>query len=151
MKPLINIIIGLTLLAPFSAVFGLDDVEIRGIVDARTHYSDGPSSWLNQGSGVYRFDESNNGELLLSNISAELKINTSIDSAVKIAAHYYPSQTKGFELSEAFWQYRPLSSSNWKGKYRVGAFYPSISVENRGRLWTSSQMTSFSHINSWTA
>lgn len=151
MKALTNIIISLILLTPLYGVCGFDDVEIRGIIDARTHYSDSLRSWLNGGSGVYRFDESNNGEILLSNISAELRFDTSIDSAIKIAAHYYPSQTKGFEISEAYWQYRPLSSSTWKGKYRVGAFYPSISVENRGRLWTSSQMTSFSHINSWIA
>ena len=54
-------------------------------------------------------------------------------------------------VTEAFWHYRPVARSAWRTEYKLGAFYPALSMENKGPLWTSPYTLTSSVINSWIA
>jgi hypothetical protein len=53
------------------------------------------------------------------------------------------------DLTEAFLEWRPYPQSHWRWRSRLGAFYPPISLENRGVGWQSLYSLSASAINTW--
>lgn len=124
-------------------------LQFSGLVDTQLPFSDGEKSWLRRGPGKFRYDDKDSGEIQLNQLGLGLRYSFNLESHVKIAAHYYPDPDSTLEITEAYWQYRPLSSSAWRSRYRVGAFYPEFSLENRGKLWTSPYTLNTSFINTW--
>jgi hypothetical protein len=54
-----------------------------------------------------------------------------------------------FDVLEAYARYQPLSTAEWLGSVKLGAFYPPISLENESVGWTSPWTLTPSAINSW--
>jgi len=53
------------------------------------------------------------------------------------------------DVTEAFLEWRPYPQSQWRWRARLGAFYPPVSLENRGVGWQSLYSLSPSAINTW--
>jgi hypothetical protein len=53
------------------------------------------------------------------------------------------------DITEAFIEWRPYPQSQWRWRAKLGAFYPPISLENRGVGWQSLYSLSPSAINTW--
>lgn len=129
----------------------LERLEVHGQADLRWVYADGEDSWLRRGAGSNRFDEHQNNTVQLADVGLGVDLDLSLQSSLTIQGHYYGSQTEGVEITEAYWQYRPLLNQSYRSRYRLGLFYPAISLENRSQLWSSAYVTNYSAINSWMA
>jgi hypothetical protein len=71
---------------------------------------------------------------------------------LRVTAHAYAygdHDVNVLDLTELYAEWRPIPSSNWRSRVKVGAFYPEISLENRMSGWRSPYTLSFSAINTW--
>jgi hypothetical protein len=62
---------------------------------------------------------------------------------------YLDDAGKPLGATEAYLEWRPLPSSLTRHRYRFGAFYPALSLENSDTAWESPYTKSFSAINAW--
>ncbi|QFU76265.1 hypothetical protein EY643_11665 [Halioglobus maricola] len=124
-------------------------LQVSGLVDTQLSFNDGEESWLQRGPGKFRYDESDSGDLQLNQLALGLRYSFNLESHIKIAAHYYPDPDSSVELTEAYWQHRSMNSKSWRSRYRIGAFHPEFSLENRGKFWTSPYTLNSSFINTW--
>src|SRR6185295_10665879 len=53
------------------------------------------------------------------------------------------------DLVEAYFKYRPVSTTPLRWSFKAGAFFPPISLENDGIGWTTPWTLTPSAINSW--
>ncbi|MEZ5559760.1 MAG: hypothetical protein R3E86_14610 [Pseudomonadales bacterium] len=120
-----------------------------GMMDLQYALSDSEQTWLRRGPDKLRFDESDQSSLQLGRAGLVLDYAFDVQSELKVAAHYYPDPDSSIELAEAFWQHRSFGDGRWRSRYRVGMFYPAISMENTGPLWTSPYTVNSSAINTW--
>lgn len=131
----------------------LVSADVKGVIQANISHSDGEKfwhqSWLDNGTGVTRFDHSLNG-LNLDHIALEADFKLTDDMSLFATGIYYGDQSTKLGISEAYVQYKPLSSG-WQSTWRVGAFYPNMSFENPDTAWNSPYTYSYSAINSWIA
>jgi hypothetical protein len=65
------------------------------------------------------------------------------------AVAYGDHDVNPLDLTELYAEWRPLPSSAWRSRLKLGAFYPEISLENRMRGWRSPYTLSYSAINTW--
>jgi hypothetical protein len=121
----------------------------HGITDLQYAYSDSEQTWLRRGPDKLRFDETDQNELQLGRLGLEAGYAFDLQSKFVLGVQSYLDPERSLELTEAYWQFKSLPTGNWKSRYRVGVFYPSISMENTGRLWTSPYTISSSAINTW--
>ena len=107
-------------------------------------------SWLDGGLGKLRRDESSPSlgvdRLLLEyrtalapTLFAQLDIDSTHDGS------------GGFDLSEAFLEWRPVPHSPARHRLKFGVFYPRLSLENTDSGWETPFSISSSAINSWIA
>jgi len=86
-------------------------------------------SWVDHGPGKLRFDESSDGALvprafvdyrgrITPTLRAHATVNANSDGDAEIG------------VTEAYLEYRPVPSSPWARRWRFGAFYPHVSLEN---------------------
>jgi len=126
-----------------------DHLQVTGLAETQLPFCDDEKTWLRRGPGKLRYDDGDSGEIQVSQIGLGLDYSFNLQSQLKIAAHYYTDPDSTVELTEAYWQYRTLNSGAWRTRYRVGAFFPEFSLENRGKLWTSPYTLNTSFINTW--
>ncbi len=139
-------------LAPLSATqaeLEKPGLYAHGITDIQYAYSDSELSWLNRGPDKLRFDQDDQDDLQLGRLGLEVGYAFNLESEFKLSGHYYLDPDPSVEITEAYWQHRNISSDNWRSRYRVGVFYPAISMENTGPLWTSPYTINSSAINTW--
>lgn len=67
----------------------------------------------------------------------------------RVVADYLDDASPGIDLTEAYLEWRPIPRSPLRQRWRLGAFYPPLSLENGERGWRSPYTLSFSAINSW--
>ncbi|WP_299978303.1 hypothetical protein [uncultured Pseudoteredinibacter sp.] len=126
-------------------------ISAKGYIDFRWQHFRGNESWLDSGTGHSRFDRSHNNRPLLADFATEIKADLKAGSQIITQIHAYPEQNAGLEITELYWQYRPLHLSAMRSRWRVGFFYPKLSIENRGSVWSSLYNINYSAINSWIA
>ncbi len=124
-------------------------ISSKGYIDFRWQHFQGNNSWLDLGTGHSRFDNSHNNRPLLADFAAEIKADLKAGSQIITQLHAYPEQNSALEITELYWQYRPLYASTMRSRWRVGFFYPKLSIENRGSVWSSLYNLNYSAINSW--
>lgn len=61
----------------------------------------------------------------------------------------YLGHEPSFGVTEGWLAWRPVPSSPWQHRVRLGAFIPPFSLEHNETAWTSSWMPSASILNSW--
>lgn len=119
------------------------------MVGLRFNSGDTRQSWLNGGLGKFRFDESSESTPVFENLALGLAYKPSLTLSAHVEVFYHEDPEGQLALTQAFWQYKPLTSSKWRSRYRAGIFHAPFSLENRGKLWVSTYSSRPSVINSW--
>ena len=123
-------------------------LSASGLADLQLIYSDSGHSWMRRGPDKLRFDETD-ANLQLADLGVQLRYNFDLQSEFVAGLHHYSDPKRTAELTEAYFRHRFLGGRSWRASFKVGAFYPSISMENTGPLWTSPYTLKSSAINTW--
>jgi hypothetical protein len=105
-------------------------------------------AWPESGFGKLRYDGRGtpwSTERLLLDYRARLA-DTLVAHAV---LDYVDDASPGLGLTESYIEWRPVPSSRNIQRWRFGAFYPPMSLENGGPGWSAPLSTSSSAINTW--
>ncbi|MCV6604260.1 MAG: hypothetical protein OIF34_03075 [Porticoccaceae bacterium] len=124
-------------------------LEISGLAELQLSHSNGLDSWINRGQGKQLHGGDNNNRLQTGLSGVALDYRLAHNSHLKASVLYNHQPGNRLDITELYWHYRPLSQSAWRPTYRVGFFYPELSLENRGRLWSSPYTITSSTINTW--
>ncbi len=118
-------------------------------IDVRYVDTDVERSFTHGGLGLARFDE-DHGELQFGRFFLEYRgsLTETIDAHLTIDS-YADHDKNPVDLTEAFLEWRPVPSSAWRWRTKLGAFYPPISLENRDAGWQSTYSLSPAAINTW--
>lgn len=122
--------------------------EVKGLLDVRAVSGDDTTSWLHQGLGKQRFDETDNG-LQLGQAVLDVSQPLAATLNARLDVNAYTNRNSKVDVSDAFLQWKPLPIEGYRFKARAGAFFMPISLENTGPGWTSPWMLSTSAINTW--
>jgi hypothetical protein len=124
--------------------------EAHGYVDVRAVAVDSSlTTFKNGGLGLLRFDEDHDG-LQFGRLTLDLSgpltdtVRAQVTAIATGDADDHP-----LDLTEAFLEWRPYPQSQWRWRSKLGAFYPPISLENRGAGWQGIYSLSPSAINTW--
>lgn len=132
-----------------AAVDQEDRHEISGQLDVRYVDTDVGQSFTSGGLGLGRFDEDHEAlQLGRSFIDYRGRITETLDAHVTLDA-YGDDDKNAVDVSEAYLEWRPYPANDWRWRTKIGAFYPPISLENRGAGWQSVYSLSPSAINTW--
>ncbi|UTW45261.1 hypothetical protein KFE80_13015 [bacterium SCSIO 12696] len=124
-------------------------LKITGIGELQLSDSNGLQSWLDRGQGKHLHGGNQDTELQTGLTGVDLDYRLRHNSHLKATVLYNHQPGNRLDITELYWQYRPLSNSSWRPTYKTGFFYPNISLENRGRLWSSPYTITSSTINTW--
>jgi len=108
----------------------------------------GYASWVQGGAGKLRHDADNDG-LLLTRAFADLDLRMADTLNLKLAAELYDDFGSVAGITEAFVEWRPLAASANRYRFKLGEFYPRISLENTAAGWGSPYSITPSAINTW--
>lgn len=129
------------------------EMHYSGLIDLRAINTDTTTSWLDEGLGKLRYGGDNAGNSRTMGRLAEAALvmspRFSWDFTGHIVLKYDPQQKNTVDLIEGFLAYRPITTSPYRVKSRVGMFFPPVSLENKGIAWTSPYSITPSVINSW--
>jgi hypothetical protein len=127
------------------------DFKAHGLADFRyLHVDSSQPSWMDRELGKFRYGAGDGSDLLRVNEAAVvMQSRFGWDWSGSVTVKYADRQINPVDISEAFLQYRPVSTSPWRFSSRLGAFIPPISLENSGTAWSSPYTLSSSVINSW--
>ena len=146
MGRLLIAICAVTTLLPAGAA-GADDFDLSA--DLRAVSSDATTTRLTGGLGKLRYDEQHDG-LRLGYVRLGYRADVTQTMRVAVEAFAYGDHdVNTLDLTEIYADWRPIPSSAWRSRVKVGAFYPEISLENRMRGWRSPYTLSFSALNTW--
>jgi hypothetical protein len=117
--------------------------------DVRAVHSQGEPSYLDGGLGKLRFDPDHDG-LQLGYLRAGWRddIGEIVHFDVE-AVSYGDDDRNPVDLTEAYLDIRPFPRAGWRSRLKIGAFYPSISLENRLTGWRTPYTLSPSAVNTW--
>lgn len=111
--------------------------------------SDGHPSWLEGSAGKLRFDEDHDG-LRLTRGFIDYKTRLAGTLTAHVTSELYDDDfSSTLDLTEAYVEWRPMTSTANRYRLKIGAFYPRISLENVGPGWGSPYSISPSAINTW--
>ena len=137
---------------PFTSTLSVD-LNVQGLIQGGIIESSKNQpwtpSWLEEGTGLARFDNDNEDAQLTQGIldsQFDLTSNITLNSTIS----YYPDGEQRWGITESYILYKPLSAS-WRFRSRLGAFYPELSRENQFIGWNSPYTYQYSAINSWIA
>jgi hypothetical protein len=115
------------------------------------HWADAESTlgaWPEGGYGKLRYAP--NGDLESSTrIALDYRVQLAEQLFGRVVADYIDDADEELGATEAYIEWRPLPAGPSRHRYRFGAFYPSLSLENSDPAWESPYTQSFSAINSW--
>jgi hypothetical protein len=118
-------------------------------VDLRAVGTNATQSRLTGGLGALRYDDTQQG-LRLGYVEMGYRADPTDTLRVTAQAYAYGDHDVNvLDLTELYAEWRPIPSSNWRSRVKVGAFYPAISLENRMQGWRSPYTLSFSAVNTW--
>lgn len=122
--------------------------QVKGLIQVSVVKGDSQLSWQEGGLGLYRYDSNNDGVVLSQGLlDFSIDLNSAWSAHGVVNVYQDPQSTLGF--SQAYFQYKPLSSSKYKWHIRAGGFYPLLSLENPDQGWLSPYNYTNSAINSW--
>jgi hypothetical protein len=139
-----------TLCGAAAQAMDLGPYEVTVQADVRAIAVDSPyDSFVHGGLGLLRFDEQHDGLQLgrvMGNFNGPITDTLRADvtlSAVGDGNDYL------VDFTEAFVEWRPYPTNQWRWRTRAGSFYAPISLENRAIGWQSPYTISSSAINTW--
>lgn len=131
-----------------SAELSLSDFSVKGLFEVQLPVTDSLQHPPN-GTGKFRFDESDNGRLLPASNGVEIHYQIASTSQLKGVVLYNQDPDHDLALTELYWHKRPLPRGSIRSDYKLGAFYPPVSLEHVAPLWTSPYTITPSVLNSW--
>jgi hypothetical protein len=124
-------------------------LEYHGLLDLRLVSSSGDPSFTEGGFGTLRFDGAHDG-LRLGQLSLGLRQDLGDTVRLNVDAVAYGDHDRNaIDLTEAYVEWRPWPSQQWRSRAKLGAFYPEISFENVLPGWRSPYSVSWSAIDTW--
>ena len=124
------------------------DLDVSGYGDARLIASPKMTSWLNGGLGKFRYGgNQGNARFAEAVAQGDLKFDDTVSAIAVVRAE--PEQRAGVDALEAYVSLHPPSDSDVSWSAKLGAFFPTISLENDDLGWTSPYTLTSSAINSW--
>ncbi len=119
-------------------------------VDARLAVTDATTSFLHDGLGKFRYDDGTTAQIGRARLALEQRFGDTLHLVVD-ASTWGDSDRHPVDLTEAYLEYRSYPHAAWRTRFRVGAFYPPSSLENRAGGWESPYAISSSALNTWIA
>lgn len=139
--------------APAIAQDSLPAISVRGLIDARLVLTDNTLSWEDRGLGKTRWggDASGNSRVIgrIAEASLIFLPKFSWDWSGVVHVKVDSQQKQPVDIIEAFLRYKPVPKSEYRYEAKIGAFFPPISLENKGIAWTSPYTITSSAINTW--
>jgi len=126
------------------------DLAIDAYADFRIVVPSGEVGWVDGGLGKFRFgadQPSPNVRFVEAVAQATLAVTDELH--VVGVFRVEPEQRTGIDVLESYITWRPEGSGDWRWSMKIGAFFPSVSVENDDLGWTSPYTLTPSAINSW--
>jgi len=108
------------------------------------------SSWLEGGLGKLRYDE-NSPSTVFDRLLVRYQGELTPTLSAHVDADIVHDGDGSFDLTEAFFEWRPIPRSPTRHRVKLGAFYPRVSLENGAIGWSSPYTISFSASNTWLA
>jgi hypothetical protein len=132
-------------------------VTVGGLIDLRYARTDSERSWLDGGHGKLRYGASVDGpadlvRLAQVSLLLDAELSPVLTTHVQLNVDAEPDGAglrSRANLIEAFVLYRPEPAERVRLRFRGGAFFPPISLENDGPAWTSPYTITGSAANSW--
>jgi hypothetical protein len=105
-------------------------------------------SWLAGSVGKLRYDEGHDG-IGVGRALFEYRGRIAPTWFTHVVGDIVTDGGRGLDLTEAYFEWRPVPRSATRQRLKVGAFFPPLSLENRETGWTSPFSISSSAINTW--
>ena len=126
-------------------------IEAEGFFDLRGIGVDSSlPSFFHGGLGLLQFDDEHDG---VRSGRFVVDVNSPITETVRMQlttiATADEDEQNPIDVTEAYIEWRPYPQSHLRWRTKVGAFYPPVSLENRGVGWQSPYSLSSSAINTW--
>ena len=126
--------------------------QLKGLLEGRIALTDPTPSWQDRGFGKTRYGGSASGEqrgVLTGEASvvAQAHISWNLTAVASLTAN--EQQRHAVDAVEAYLLYKSDPSSAHRFRFKLGAFFPPVSLENTGLAWTSPYTINFSAINTW--
>ena len=118
-------------------------------LDGRLVSSDGQKSFVNGGLGTLRYDHTQSGLRLGRARFALSEALGEVWSLRLDASAWADDDRNPVDLTEAYLQFRPYPFAGYRFRFKAGAFYAPMSLENRAAGWESPYTLSYSAINTW--
>jgi hypothetical protein len=109
----------------------------------------GHPSWIDGSAGKLLYDEDSEG-FKVSRVFADYHLRLVDTVGLHIAAEAYDDDVgEPVDFTQAYLEWRPLSLTPNRYRLKAGAFFPRVSLENRGPGWSTPYTLSSSAINTW--
>jgi len=142
-------LLALSALLAFSAVSRATDWEAS--LDGRLVSSDAEPALMDGGLGTVRFGGNEEG-LQLGRLRFALTQRFAELWSVHLDLSAWDDRGRNpAGVTEAYLQFRPYPREGLRFRLKAGAFYPTVSLENRAAGWESPYTLSYSAIDSWLA
>lgn len=136
----------LAVLSSVALLPNLATAEVKGIVRGHLVSADTPDSFIDDGSGIFRYADGTN-TLLQGILVGDFELTDALSAHTVLNAYSDGENRVG--VTQAYLDYRPLMAGKTKVSARAGLFYPRLSVENTDIGWLSNDFITNSAINSW--
>lgn len=144
MARLAMLLVGIAAILPAHA----QDFQLHGYADLRLVAAADDVGFTQGGLGKTRYGGNNDGAHFAGGaLTASWQITPALLGVADL--RYQPQDHSTTSLIEAFMRYRPVSTDAWRWSFKVGEFFPPISLENEGVGWTSLWTLTPSAIDSW--
>ncbi len=117
-------------------------------IDARLVSVDGEPSWLKAGFGKLRYGRGDAG-LHVAQAAVAWKPRLADTVTAYVLVQDVPGTDHPLGVEEAYVKWKPVPTSDVRYAFRLGQFFPPVSMEHDGIGWTPSRTLTPSAINSW--
>jgi len=124
------------------------DFSVQGFADFRLVATPEEAAWTRGGLGKTRYGDGDNA----ANVpTVALAAHWQATPALALVAdvRYQPHYGSAVSLTDAFARFRPVSTDTWRWSFKLGEFFPPISLENDGIGWSSLWTLTSSALNTW--
>ena len=131
------------------AQVGQVDTSHTWLVQSSTSYvvvDSDETGWLNGGFGKLRYDESDSS-LTFDRLLIEYRGALTPTLLAHVVMDYMDDGSSGLDLQEGYLEWRPVPRSPNRHRFKLGAFYPRLSLENIASGWDTPFSISSSAIN----
>lgn len=129
------------------------DLSVTGLASAGYVVTDDRESINDGGFGKYRYGGSSSGdgekEFKVNELAALFNARLGSEISAFLHLQHQPEFDNPVDIVEGFINYRQATSSQWRPKAAIGAFFPDLTFENRGPAWSNRYTISNSAANSW--